>query len=90
MGGQIWEEDAWGPGSRRGTYPGIVEFGLDAYHFAFFLILGAEDIELGGVEGSVCVSRRGLAMEDDRGWIARFLGWTYVSASRASAQRISY
>ncbi len=26
--------------------PGVVEFGLDADHFAFFLELGAQDAEL--------------------------------------------
>lgn len=34
-------------------YPSIVELGLQGYEFAFFLVLGAEDLELGGFQRSV-------------------------------------
>jgi hypothetical protein len=37
-------------GEGEEVYPGVVEFGLDADHLAFFLILCAKDIKLGGVE----------------------------------------
>jgi hypothetical protein len=33
--------------------PGIVEFGLEGDVFAFFFVLGAEDLEFGGFKGSV-------------------------------------
>lgn len=41
-----------GKGRREGrvVYPGVVELGLHAGHFAFFLVLRAQDVELGGVE----------------------------------------
>ena len=33
--------------------PGVVEFGLQGDVFAFFFVLRAEDLELGGFEGAV-------------------------------------
>jgi hypothetical protein len=35
--------------------PGIVEFGLQGWVGVFFLVLGAQDGELGGFEGGLCV-----------------------------------
>ena len=35
-------------GWERYRYPGIVEFCLEGDVFAFFVVLGAEDLELGG------------------------------------------
>ena len=33
--------------------PGVVEFGLERDVFAFFFVLGAEDLEFGGFEGAI-------------------------------------
>lgn len=72
----------------EGSYPGVVELGLDADHVALLLILGAEDVELGGVEGPrTCVL---VGFGASVGYL-RELEWlsscTYVSASRASASQ---
>lgn len=34
------------------TYPGVVEFGLDANHVAFFVVLRTQDVELIVIERS--------------------------------------
>jgi len=52
--GTRWREEG-------GSYPGVVEFRLYANVFAFFFVLGAEDLQFGGFEGArgsvVLVSR---------------------------------
>lgn len=73
------------------TYPGVVELGLDAYVFAFLLVLGAQDLEFGGFErtgGCVSTSRipGGLARSLSENWTnACSAGKPYLSASAASA-----
>ena len=39
-----WAVEVWG---KVVEYPGIVELGLEGDVFAFFLVLGAEDLEFG-------------------------------------------
>lgn len=46
---------------RGAPYPGIVEFRLDGDVFAFFLVLCAEDLELGRFEGTFSQSVRYVA-----------------------------
>lgn len=38
------------------SYPGIVEFGLDAYVVAFFLVLCSQDLEFGGAQRTVTIA----------------------------------
>ena len=70
---------------RRERYPGVVELCLDADHVAFLFILGAQDVELRGVQrpvlkdGSVSSSGERTDRRTDCGE-AR----AYVSASSAS------
>lgn len=53
-----------GGGGGRLSYPCVVELGLDADHVAFLFILGAEDLELGCLEGPA-VRGGGLLVHDD-------------------------
>lgn len=44
-------------GQIDGTYPGVVEFSLEGDVFAFFFVLGAQDLQFSGLERAVLIER---------------------------------
>lgn len=73
-----------------GTYPGVVELGLQSYEFAFFLVLASQNLKFFGLEGTVeivCVSER--YGNGHRPGPGAFFSTTDLSASAASGDERS-
>lgn len=58
-------------GGEEEVYPGVVKFGLQGDVFAFFLVLGAQDLQLGGLERAGVVFVSFLCACFRGGWAVR-------------------
>lgn len=61
----------WWKVREKEMYPGVVEFGLQGDVFAFFLVLRAQDLQLGGLERAGVVFVSCLCACFWRGWAVR-------------------